>query len=84
MKVLLVNGSPHKDGCTNEALLEIKKTLEENGIDIVVANELLPERARFYEFLHPKTTVITGDITKDEIFNRWIGQYRFRVCQYAS
>ena len=33
MKVLLVNGSPHKDGCTNEALLEIKKTLEENGID---------------------------------------------------
>lgn len=33
MKVLLVNGSPHKNGCTNEALLEIKNTLEENGID---------------------------------------------------
>ncbi len=28
MKVLLVNGSPHKDGCTNRALLEIKSTLE--------------------------------------------------------
>lgn len=33
MKVLLVNGSPHKNGCTNEALLEIKKTLEDNGIE---------------------------------------------------
>ncbi len=43
--------------------------LERNGIDIVVANELLPERSRFYKFLHPKTDVITGDITKEEIFN---------------
>lgn len=33
MKVLLVNGSPHKNGCTNEALLEIKRTLEENGVE---------------------------------------------------
>ena len=43
--------------------------LERNGIDIVVANELLPERSRFYEFLHPNTEVITGDITKKEIFD---------------
>lgn len=33
MKVLLVNGSPHKDGCTNLALEEIKKTLNENNIE---------------------------------------------------
>ena len=46
--------------------------LERNGIDIVVANELIPERARFYKFLYPKTDVITGDITKDEIFNEVI------------
>ena len=26
MKVLLVNGSPHKNGCTNVALEEIAKT----------------------------------------------------------
>ena len=43
--------------------------LEKNGIDIVVANELLTERARFYKFLHPKTEIITGDITKCEVFN---------------
>ena len=27
MKVLLVNGGPHKDGCTNLALEEVAKTL---------------------------------------------------------
>lgn len=33
MKVLLVNGSPHKNGCTYTALMEIKNTLEKNEID---------------------------------------------------
>ncbi len=33
MKVLLINGSPNKDGCTNEALLEIETTLKNNKID---------------------------------------------------
>lgn len=33
MKVLLFNGSPHKDGCTYTALSEIQKTLKEEGID---------------------------------------------------
>ena len=32
MKVLLVNGSPHKNGCTFTALSEIAQTLEEEGI----------------------------------------------------
>ena len=33
MKVLLVNGSPHKEGCTYTALKEVEKTLNEDGID---------------------------------------------------
>ena len=33
MKVLLFNGSPHADGCTNRALVEIAKTLKEENID---------------------------------------------------
>ena len=33
MKVLLVNGSPHKNGCTNVALEEIDQTLKEEGIE---------------------------------------------------
>ncbi len=33
MKVLLVNGSPHKNGCTFTALSEIEKVLNENDIE---------------------------------------------------
>lgn len=33
MKVLLFNGSPHKEGCTYTALKEIEVTLKEEGID---------------------------------------------------
>lgn len=33
MKVLLVNGSPHKGGCTFTALHEVAETLEKEGIE---------------------------------------------------
>lgn len=33
MKVLLVNGSPHKEGCTYTALCEVAQTLKNEGID---------------------------------------------------
>ncbi len=33
MKVLLLNGSPHKNGCTFTALSEVAEALKENGID---------------------------------------------------
>jgi multimeric flavodoxin WrbA len=33
MKVLLANGSPHKEGCTYTALGEVAKTLNAEGID---------------------------------------------------
>ena len=33
MKVLLLNGSPHKEGCTFTALTEIKNQLEKEGVD---------------------------------------------------
>ncbi|MBR5259161.1 MAG: flavodoxin family protein [Eggerthellaceae bacterium] len=33
MKVLLVNGSPHKKGCTNRALEEVAKVLEAEGVE---------------------------------------------------
>lgn len=32
MKVILLNGSPHKEGCTYTALKEVQKTLEEQNI----------------------------------------------------
>lgn len=33
MKVLLLNGSPHKNGCTSRALKEVSETLNKEGID---------------------------------------------------
>lgn len=33
MKVVLINGSPHKEGCTYIALKEVSDTLEKNGIE---------------------------------------------------
>ena len=31
MKVLLLNGSPHPNGCTFRALSEVEKTLQQEG-----------------------------------------------------
>ena len=33
MKVLLVNGGPHKEGCTYTALSEVAKELNKEGIE---------------------------------------------------
>ena len=33
MKVLMLNGSPRKEGCTYTALCQIAETLKENGIE---------------------------------------------------
>lgn len=33
MKVILVNGSPHENGCTYTALTEVEKTLNKEGIE---------------------------------------------------
>ena len=35
MKVLIINTSPHKEGCTFTALSEVEKVLHENGIETV-------------------------------------------------
>ena len=38
MKVLLLNGSPHKEGCTNRALLEVAGALKQEGIDTEIVH----------------------------------------------
>jgi len=46
MKVLLVNGSSRPDGCTNAALTEVERALQEEGIEtemIFIGNEALPD-----------------------------------------
>jgi DNA (cytosine-5)-methyltransferase 1 len=43
--------------------------LSEIGLDIVVANELLDERAMFYTHLYPKCNMIKGSITDPDIYD---------------
>lgn len=43
--------------------------LHDVGVDIVVANELLPERARFYQDVYPDCHMICGDIQNQEVYD---------------
>ena len=43
--------------------------LAETGINVAVANEIDPIRAKFYSHLYPETNMIVGDITKDGNFD---------------
>ncbi len=41
--------------------------LKSLGVDIRIANELVPERARFYADVYPETHMVQGDITDDVV-----------------
>ena len=41
--------------------------MKEIGVDILVANEIDEDRARFYQDVYPETHMICGDITDDRI-----------------
>lgn len=44
--------------------------LEEIGVNILLANEIDVERAKFYTDVYPNTSMICGDITDDTIRNK--------------
>lgn len=44
--------------------------LRDIGIEIIVANELVEERALLYKALYPETNVIVGDILNDKIYEQ--------------
>lgn len=46
--------------------------LKDVGIDIVVASELLEERAKFHKHLYPGCDVVVGDISDENIYNEII------------
>lgn len=50
--------------------------LESLGIDIVVANELIEERAKFYADVYPHTHMVVGDITNDDLRNSIVQESR--------
>ena len=56
--------------------------LEELGLDIVVANELLENRCKFYKHCHPKSEVICGDITNEKIYNNIINKAKEKKVDF--
>ncbi len=44
--------------------------LHDVGVNVVVANELIEERAKFYSHLYPSVNMIVGDITQSDIFRK--------------
>lgn len=46
--------------------------LDEIGIDVVLANELLERRAKLYSEIYPETEMIEGDITNPLIFDQLV------------
>lgn len=69
MKVLLVNGSPHKEGCTYTALCEVKKVLEEYGIETEIVQLGVKPIAGC---IGCGTCVKTGKCFVDDIVNEFV------------
>lgn len=59
-----------KKGLSLFANVGIAETyLKDVGVNIVVANELIGERAEFYRHLYPECEMILGDISNKDIFD---------------
>ncbi len=56
--------------------------IHNHGINIVVANELLSNRAAFHQESHPECKMIQGDITKSEIYNAVLSYAQEKKCQF--
>jgi len=48
------------------------------GINVIVANELIKNRAELYAYSHPKTSVVCGDITQDSVFQEIVDKTKKR------
>lgn len=48
--------------------------MKEIGVDILLANEINEDRARFYQDVYPETHMVCGDITDDTIRNSIINE----------
>ena len=46
--------------------------LKSLGADVVLANEILPERVKFYNEVYPSTDIICGDIRSNKIIRELI------------
>lgn len=57
--------------------------LERIGVDILIANELQPERARFYQDVYPHTHMVCGDITDDDVRRMLIDEAKAKDVNFV-
>ena len=55
---------------------------KEAGIDIVVANELLPKRAQLYSYFYPSADMVCGDITQASVFTKVKNKIKQNDCKF--
>jgi len=53
--------------------------IHEAGVDIVVANELVPRRAELYRKTYPNCTMICGDISEKSTFEGVMSAYKDKI-----
>lgn len=56
--------------------------IKNHKINIAVANELLDNRAKFHQEMHPKCKMIQGDITSDETFTKVLAASKKSKCDF--
>ncbi|MEA1982879.1 MAG: DNA cytosine methyltransferase, partial [Campylobacterota bacterium] len=56
--------------------------IKNHNIEIAVANELLQNRAKFHNEMHPQCRMIQGDITSDEIFDEVLKESKKAKCDF--
>lgn len=57
--------------------------MKDIGIDIVVANEIDADRARFYHDVYPETHMICGDITDDKVRDSIVSE-SLEKCEFCD
>jgi len=57
--------------------------LKEVGLNIVVANELLKERADFYSHLYPDCEMVNGDITETDVFDAIVKKSKEKKVEFV-
>lgn len=56
--------------------------LKDIGVEMLVANELLDERAKFYQDVYPETHMVTGDITDDKLRTDIVNESRKKKVNF--
>lgn len=55
--------------------------LKDIGIKCAVANELLPERAKWHEEIYPDCEMVQGSFSDDEVFNKLVKLHNEKGCK---